>query len=353
MEVSKTLGKDKQLKAFVLKKAYELEEVEVDEPVVSNPDDVLISVKVVGICGSDLLGFQGKHELMTYPRILGHEFSGVVEDVGENVTDLKAGDAVVVEPLISCGRCKPCRTGDYNVCEDLKVLGVHVDGACQERIVMRADRVFKLPPGATLKEGAMVEPFCVGLEVSRRGQVSIEDTVVIFGAGAIGLCALKAATCHRARKIISVDIDADRLKLARDMGADYTVNSAEENLEERIAELTGGKGASLVIEASGAEPALEACFAATAYRARVAILGFYKSPLVQIPPIHIVKKELDVYGSRVYRNRFPLALDLLAKGEVNLRDLISHEFPFDQLEQAMKTALDPKQKSLKVIITRL
>lgn len=341
------------MKAFVLKKAYELEEVEVNEPVVSNPDDVLINVKVIGICGSDALGFQGKHELLTYPRILGHEFSGVVEDVGEGVRRLKAGDAVIVEPLISCGKCKPCVTGDYNVCEDLKVLGVHVDGACREKMVMRADRVFKLPSGATLKEGAVIEPLCVGLEASRRGRLSIEDTLVIFGAGTIGLCVLKAARCHRARKIISVDIDADRLKLALDMGADCTVNSAEENLEERIAELTDGKGASLVVEASGAEAALEACFTVTAYRARVVILGFYKSPLVQIPPIHIVKKELDVYGSRVYRGRFPLALDLLAKGEVNLRDLITHEFPFDQFEQAMKVALDPKEKSLKVIISRV
>ena len=341
------------MKALVLKKAYELEQIELDEPVISNPDDVLIDVKVVGICGSDALGFQGKHELLTYPRILGHEFSGIVEDIGDGVVGLKAGDPVVVEPLISCGECKPCRTGDYNVCEDLKVLGVHVDGACQEKVVMKAERVFKLPPGATLKEGAMVEPLCVGLEVSRRGRMSIEDTLVIFGAGAIGLCALKAAKCHRVRRIISVDINADRLKLARDMGADYTVNSAEENLEKRVAELTEGKGASLVIEATGVEAALEACFTVTAYRARVAILGFYKSPLVQIPPIHIVKKELDVYGSRVYRNRFPLALDLLAKGEVNLKDLISHEFAFDQLEQAMKTALNPEEKSLKVIISRL
>lgn len=341
------------MKAFVLRKPYELEQVEVDDPVISNPDDVLIDVKVVGICGSDALGFQGKHELLTFPRVLGHEFSGIVEDVGKDVTGVKPGDPVIVEPLVSCGKCKPCRTGDYNVCEDLKVLGVHVDGACQEKVVMPAEKVFKLPPNATLKEGAAVEPFCVGLEASRRGRLNIEDTVVIFGAGTIGLCVLKAAKCHRARRIISVDIVSDRLKLAKDMGADYTINTLEEDLEERIGELTDGKGASLVVEATGAEPALEACFKATAYRGRVAILGFYKSPLVPIPPIHIVKKELDVYGSRVYNNRFPLALDLLAKGEVNLKDLITHEFPFDQLEQAMKTALNPEEKSLKVIISRL
>lgn len=340
------------MKAYVLKEAYKIEEIEIDEPVISEPDDVLIDVKVVGICGSDMLGFQGKHELLTYPRVLGHEFSGIVEDVGAGVTGIKAGDAVIAEPLISCGECKPCRTGDYNVCVNLKVLGVHADGACQEKIVVKADKVFKIPPGATLKEGAVVEPICVGLEISRRGRLSIEDTLVIFGAGAIGLCTLKVARCHRPRMIISVDIDDDRLKMAKDMGADHTVNSAKENLQERIEELTDGEGASLVMEATGAEAALEACFTVTAYRARVAILGFYKSPLVQIPPIHIVKKELDIYGSRVYNHRFPLALDLLAKGEVELADIITHEFPFDQVEQAIKTGIDPNVKSLKVIVTR-
>jgi len=340
------------LKAFVLKEAYKLEEIEVDKPVISNPDDVIIDVKAVGICGSDMLSFQGKHELLTYPRVMGHEFSGIVENVGTDVTNVKPGDQVIVEPLISCGKCKPCLTGDYNVCEDLKVLGVHVDGSFQEKVVIAAEKVFKLPPGASLKEGSAVEPFCVGLEASRRGRLNIEDTIVIFGAGTIGICVLKAAKCYRARRIISVDINPDRLKRAKDMGADYVVNSAEENLEEKIAELTDGKGASVVVEASGVEAALEACLTATAYRGRVAILGFYKSPLVNIRPIHIVKKELDVYGSRVYNNRFPLALDLLAKGEVNLKDLITHEFPFDQLEQAMKTALDPKVDSLKVIVSR-
>ena len=339
------------MKAYVLTKAYEIEEVEIDEPVISAPDDVLISVKVVGICGSDMLSYQGKHELLTYPRVLGHEFSGIVEAVGAGVTGVKAGDQVVVEPLLSCGECMPCRTGDYNVCVNLKVLGVHADGACQEKVLVKADRVFKLASSATLEEGAMVEPLCVGLEVSRRGRLSIEDTLVIFGAGAIGLCALKVAKCYRARKVISVDVDDNRLKLAQDMGADYTINSAKENLQDRVMELTDGEGASLVMEATGVEAALEACFTVTAYRGRVAILGFYKSPLVQIPPIHIVKKELDVYGSRVYNNRFPLALDLLAKGQVNLKDLITHRFPFDQIDQAIKTALDPNEQSLKVIVS--
>ena len=339
------------MKAIILEKAYSLVEAEIDEPVVSEADDVLVSVKVVGICGSDMLSYQGKHELLTFPRIIGHEFSGVVEDMGADVTGLKAGDMVIVEPLISCGECKPCRTGDYNVCEDLKVLGVHADGACQEKIVVKADKVFKLPSGATFEEGAMVEPICVGLEVCRRGRLSIEDTLVIFGAGAIGICALKIAKCYRARKIITVDIDDKRLERAKKMGADYTVNSMKGNVQEQVMELTDGKGASLVIEATGVEPALRDCFTVTAYRGRVAILGFYKSPLVEIPPIHIVKKELDVYGSRVYRHRFPLALDLLAKGEVNLKDLITHEFPMDQLDEAIKTAIDPEVDTLKVIVS--
>lgn len=341
------------MKAYVLKKAYEIIETEIDEPVISKPDDVLIDVKVVGICGSDMLSYQGKHELLTYPRVLGHEFSGIVEAVGDSVNNLSPMDQVVIEPLITCGKCKPCITGDYNVCEDMKVLGVHVDGACQEKVVISAKRVFKLPEGATLREGAMIEPLCVGLEASRRGQLNIEDTVVIFGAGTIGLCALKVAKCYNVRKIISVDINEHRLKIAKNMGADHIVNSSSEKFEQEIMELTNGKGANLVIEATGVEEALKMCFTVTAYRARVVILGFYKSSLVYIPPIHIVKKELDVYGSRLYRNRLPLALDLLAKKEVNIGDLITHEFKFHEVEKAIKTALDPNEKSIKVIVSRL
>jgi threonine dehydrogenase-like Zn-dependent dehydrogenase len=131
------------------------------------------------------------------------------------------------------------------------------------------------------------------------------------------------------------------------------VNSNEEDIEDKISEITNGKGASLVIEATGAGKALEDCFKVTAYRGRVAILSFYKTPLVSIPPIHIVKKELDIYGSRVYRGRFPLALDLLEKREVKLTDLITHEFPFEQIEEAMKVALDPDKETLKVIVSRL
>ena len=141
------------MKAYILKKAFEIVETEIDEPVVSKPNDVLIDVKVVGICGSDMLSYQGKHELLTYPRVLGHEFSGIIEAVGTEVNNLFPGDQVVVEPLVTCGKCKPCITGDYNVCEDMKVMGVHVDGACQEKVVVDAKRVFKLPKGATLKEG--------------------------------------------------------------------------------------------------------------------------------------------------------------------------------------------------------
>jgi len=341
-----------KLKAYALVKPFEFGVIDIPEPKIEKPDDVLINVKVVGICGTDMVSYQGKHEAVAFPRIIGHEFSGIVEDIGDGVTGLKIGDHVCVEPLVTCGKCKPCQTGDYNVCEEMKVLGVHLDGACQDRVVIGANRVFKLPEGISLKEGAMIEPLAVGLEISRRGRLSLEDTVVIFGAGVIGLSVLKVAKSYRARKIISVDISDDKLKLAKEMGADYTINSSKEDFEERVAELTNGMGADLVIEASGAEEAAKLFLKATSYRGRAVILGFYKSPFIQIPSIHIVKKELDVYGSRLYRNRFPLAIDLLAKGEVKLSDMISHEFPFDQVEKAMKTAIDPAEKTLKVIVSR-
>jgi len=338
------------MKAFILREPFKLERADVAEPKGPGPGQVLLAVKVIGICGSDLMGYQGKLSLMSYPRIMGHEFSGVIEAVGRDVSAVAPGDRVAVEPLISCGRCGPCLGGDYNVCETMQVMGVHVDGAHQERFLVRADRVHKLPDGLDLEEGALIEPLCVALEGTRRGLLTTEDRVAIFGAGSIGLCVLKAAQAYRVRETMVIDVLDERLEAAREMGATHTINAAKEDVPKRVANLTGGKGASAVVEASGAEEALRLAFIVAAYRARVSVIGYYKSPLVEINPVPIVKQELDVYGSRLYRNRFPLAISLVEKREVNLLDLVSHRFSFDDLPQAIATAMNLEKQPLKVLV---
>ncbi len=220
---------------------------------------------------------------MSYPRILGHEFSGVVEDIGDNVTKVKTGDRVCVEPLVACGKCEPCLREEYNVCKDMKVLGVHIDGAFREKIVVKERGVHPLPENMSFEGGYLIEPFCVALEAVRRTKLSMEDTLTIFGAGTIGICILKASLAIGVRKMIIVDINKNRLSIAKRMEADDTVTSYQE-----IMDITNGRGTDGVIEASGAGKAVEDIFKVASYRGRVGILAFYRTSLVNIPPTEIV-----------------------------------------------------------------
>jgi len=333
------------MNAYTLEEPFKLIEKEILSPEKLEDDEVLIKIKNIGICGSDLLGYQGKMAFMSYPRIPGHEFSGIVEKAGNNVTKVKTGDRVCVEPLVVCGKCEPCLCGEYNVCQDMKVLGVHIDGAFCEKIIVKERSIYALPKNMSFEEGALIEPFCVALEAVRRTALTIEDAITIFGAGTIGLCILKAALAIGARKTFIVDINEYRLSVAKKMGADYTATSYDE-----IIDITKGRGTDVVIEASGAGKAAEDIFKVASYRGRIGILAFYKTPLVNIPPTEIVKKELDIFGSRLYQKRFPLALDLVSKKKVELIDLVTHRFSFDELEKAFQAGLNQDSKALKIMV---
>ncbi len=311
--------------------------------------EVLIGIKVRGICGSDILAYQGKHALLSFPRVLGHEFSGIVEKIGSKVEKVKVGDRVCVEPLIPCKKCNMCQRGNYNVCENLKVLGIHTDGAFREKIIVKEEIVHKIPENISLEESALVEPFSVALEVLRRVRLSYEDTLCIFGMGTIGLCILKGAKVINPQFIIVVDVIKEKLEFAKKLGADLTINASEENVEEKIMDVTKGKGVEVVIEASGSQNALMSALKVCAYRGRFGFLAFYKNKEVKILPEEIVKKELDMYGSRLYWHRFPLALNLLSKGKVNLKDLITSKFSFENTVRAMEKAL--QGKDIKIVIS--
>jgi len=338
-----------QQSIFCLRKPFQMVKEKRAEPLELQEKEVLIEIKVRGICGSDILAYQGKHALLSYPRVLGHEFSGIVEKIGSEVGKVKIGDRVCVEPLIPCKKCNMCRRGNYNVCENLKVLGIHTDGAFAEKIIVKEETVHKIPENISLEEAALVEPFSVALEVLRRVRLSYEDTLCIFGMGTIGLCILKGARVINPQFIIVVDVVKEKLEFARRLGADLTIDASQENVEEKIMDITKGKGTEVVIEASGSENALMSALKVCAYRGRFGFLAFYKDKEVKILPEEIVKKELDIYGSRLYWHRFPIALNLLSKGKVNLKNLITSKFSFENTIQAMEKAL--QGKDIKIVIS--
>jgi len=223
------------VKAAMIKSPYEVEIVEKGLPEIKE-GEALISVKVCGICGSDLHVYRGKHPFVKEPRVPGHEFSGVVAE-GDIYS---RGEAVTVEPLIPCDKCDLCIRGEYNVCRNLKVIGIHVDGAMAEYVKVPEDRIYKLPKGVSFKEGALIEPLAVAVHIVRRAKVSLNDDVLILGAGPIGLLVLQVAKLLGVRRIFITDVVDYRLDLAEKLGADYTINASVDSVEEVVYKATNG-----------------------------------------------------------------------------------------------------------------
>jgi threonine dehydrogenase-like Zn-dependent dehydrogenase len=253
-------------------------------------------VAVVGLCGTDLNTFRGRNPLVTYPRIPGHELSGIVEECGPGVPEsLAPGAPVFVVPYTPCGRCTACRQGRFNTCRDNKTLGVQCDGAGTERIVVPAEKLLTRD-GLSLGEMALVEPLTVGYHAADRGRIAAGENVAVFGCGVVGLGAIAAAARHGAR-VIAIDVDDRKLDLARRVGAREAVNSTSCDLHEALQELTDGDGPLVAIEAVGVPATIRSAVEEVAFAGRVVFLG-YTPEDVLLRTKYFVQKELDVMGSR-------------------------------------------------------
>ena len=305
------------------------------------PDDVLIDVKAVGICGSDIHAYRGTQPFQSYPRILGHELSGLVS---AGTGDLEEGQPVTMEPLLRCGECYPCRIGRYNCCSNLKVIGVHADGGMCERIWVPRDLVHPLPPTISLDEGAMVEPLAIACQAVGRSGLSQGETALIIGAGPIGLLSLQVAKARGATAYVT-EVDPARLELATRTGADATINPGEEDVASRLDELTVGEGPNVVIEAVGGEKTIRQALELVSAAGRVVLVGLFGGKM-DFEPIGMVRKELDLLGSRNSSGKFPEALSLIEEGRVDLSELVTHRFP---LEMAPEVFQDIDRGSIKPV----
>jgi L-gulonate 5-dehydrogenase len=303
-----------------------------DVPKVQNSTDVLIKVKRVGICGSDIHIFHGKNPFAVYPRVWGHEFVGEVLELGADVHAVNKGDHVVVEPIVYCGTCYACRQGRGNICESLKVMGVHIDGGCQEYIVVPAANVHLLPPELPWDEAVLIEPFTIGAQTAYRGAVQKGDVVLVMGAGTIGLTAAEMARLAGATVIISDLVDA-KLEYAKSRGATYTINSGKENLFERVREITGGMGSNVTIDAVCIKKTFEDAIEVTSAAGRVVELSFNETPS-EIAPVNIIKKELTICGSRLQTKRFPVVIDAIKQGKLPLSGFVTRTYPLAQMLEA-------------------
>jgi len=325
-----------------------LEICEVPMPKIINGDEVLIKVKAAGICGSDIHIYHGTSPVATYPRVIGHEVVGEVQEIGEKVTKLQVGDHVVMDPVVGCGECYPCSMGRPNVCSYLKVRGVHLDGGYQEYIVLPESGTHKISKELGWEEAVLIEPFTIAAQIMSRGEVTKKDTVFIMGAGPVGLCAVQAVRRIGARCIISDLVDT-RLELAKKMGADITINPSKQNVEEIIMNETNDLGVSVVIDAVCIPQTFEQAVKLASSAGRVVLLGFTDSPS-KIAQLDIVKKELDIKGSRLHSNKFPQVIEWFNKKEVDPKLLISHVFNFKDIKKAIAQVENNPIETYKVIL---
>ena len=315
-----------------------LEIREMEKPVVGD-DEVLIRVRAAGICGSDLHIAGGKYPCNA-PVVLGHEFSGEISEVGKNVKNLKIGDRVVAEPHKGgCGYCRHCLTGNVEVCSEKRAIGYKIDGCFLPYLTLPGTSIHKIPDNLSFEHAALTEPLAVVVKaVLERSTVEPEDFVVVLGCGPIGLLAAAAAKAEGARAVMITGMEQDvdlRLSAALEMGIDYAVNVQKEDVLAKVKELTNGKGADLVVEASGAPPAIKQAFEIVRIDGRMSAIGITGAGDVPVPwgvALHKAARMMWSFSSNW--TSWERALSILSNRKINVEPLITHTFPLREFEKA-------------------
>lgn len=307
-----------------------------------------VEVLAVGLCGSDYHLFAGSHPYARFPQTQGHEFSGsVLELPADYRGPVAVGDTVAVEPLVACGGCFACRRGRYNACANLKVMGAHIPGALADEVTVPTTSLH--PVGDLDPElAALVEPVSVGLQAVVRAGVSEGDTVVILGAGPIGLAATIAASTRGAHVLVA-DRLGDRLVAAQSMGAQRIVDTSEADLTEAVRDFTDGEGSAVAIDATGVPALIRMAVDLVAHSGTIGIVGISDQD-VAIPVIDFSRKELTMVGSRNNTGLFPEAVRLVRQHQERVRSWITHRVPLQQVPEMIRFAIDHPQDVEKIVV---
>jgi threonine dehydrogenase-like Zn-dependent dehydrogenase len=319
------------MKAIVISAPGQVDVVDQPEPTLG-PEDVLINVHYVGLCGSDLGTYRGSFQLVSYPRVPGHEIGGTIAATGDRVPDsLRTGQAVTVSPYTACGVCASCRVGRTNACRFNETLGVQRDGALCERFTIHFSKVLASDE-LTSQELALVEPMGVGYHAANRGAISEVDTVLAIGCGTIGI-GVVAAAARKGAAVIAVDVDEAKLALARRFGAQQTINSSQEDVLDGVLRLTANEGVRVAVEAVGLPQTYRLATQAACYAGRVVYVGYAKDH-VCYDTTDFVRKELDIRGSRNALRVMPAVIRMMEAREQPFADLITATYPLTQTAQA-------------------
>ncbi len=335
------------MKAVQIVSPNQLRVIDVEKPVAGAENNVLVRMTAAGICGSDVGIYHGTNAAATYPRIIGHEMVGVIEETVGDANGLKKGDRVIINQVTSCGHCYPCSKGRGNVCDNLKVRGVHIDGGYREYIAVPARDCYLLPDSISDQDAVMIEPTTIAIQSCTRAELEKEDMLLLYGAGALGSSILRIAR-QMCDHIIVADIMDDKLEEARKAGAKYTINARTEDFQAKVLEYTRGRGATVSIDAACVKDSLLLLLQATGNAGRVITMGFSTAP-TEVNQFLITSKELDVRGSRLQNKMFGKAIEMIKAGTLDLTGSISHTFPLVEAQKAFDF-VDSRDPSIRKIV---
>lgn len=336
------------MKSVVIQQPNELvlEERPLPEP---GAGEVRVNIRLAGICGSDSHIYRGHNPFAKYPRVIGHEFFGVIDAVGEGVDSVRLGQRVSVDPVISCGHCYPCSVGKPNVCTSLVVLGVHRDGGFSEYATVPAKNAWPIPDAIPDNHAVMVEPFTIAANVTGQASPTEQDVALIYGAGPMGLVTVQALKgVYKVKQVIVVDRIDERLAMAQRSGADWVFNNGEQSLQVALDEK--GIRPTLIIDAACHPSILQEAITLASPAARIVLMGFSSEPS-QIVQQGITGKELAIFSSRLNANKFAVVIDWLEKGLIDPEKLITHTFDYHYVTDAIELFEKDQRQCCKVLLT--
>lgn len=340
---------DGMMKAAICKdlETIVIEEVPIPQP---GPGEVLVQVKATGLCGSDVDGYLGHHPMMKWPLILGHECSGMVAEMGPGAEGWRVGDAVAVEPFFTCKTCPACIQGKYNLCVDLKITGHQVPGSLAEYTIAEACFLHRKPDNVSFAEAAIAEPTSGSLHAVERCSIRLGDFVVIIGCGTMGVLAMQHALNKGAEVLIS-EPSGFKLAVARELGAQHTVDPTQEDLKERVMELTGSIGADCVIEAVGKPETLAETVGLVKRGGTIMLIGWSGNETDPFDLTAVTLDELAVLGTLGFCHDFPVTLKLMSQGKVTVAPIITHRLPLERVEEGIRMLRDHAESVWKIAIT--
>ncbi|MBN3255270.1 Zn-dependent oxidoreductase [Pectobacterium brasiliense] len=311
--------------------------------------EVRVKVKLAGICGSDSHIYRGHNPFAKYPRVIGHEFFGVIEAVGEGVEASRLGERVSVDPVVSCVHCYPCSIGKPNVCTSLVVLGVHRDGGFSEYAAVPAKNAHIIPDEIPDEFAVMVEPFTISANVTAQVKPTEQDVALIYGAGPMGLTSVQVLKgVFNVKEVIVVDRIPERLDMALRSGADRVINNASLSLKDELEALNIKP--TLIVDAACHPSILQEAITIASPAARIAIMGFSSEPC-QVSQQGITSKEISIFSSRLNANKFPIVIEWLKAKRIDPAKLITHRFDYQEVVQAIEVFEKDQKRCCKVLLT--